>query len=217
MIITIDGPAGTGKSTIARRVANALGFLYVDTGAMYRIVTYGLLKDDVDVDDANAIAKVIKYYNIGIKIVGDDKRYYLNDEDITREIRSEKVTALVSSVSAFKSVREYLVGLQRHLSQDVDAVFEGRDMGTVVFPNAELKIYLTARPLVRAERRLKDLKNNNITLEQVLDSINKRDAYDSSREISPLLQAPDAHCIDTSDMTIEEVTEEILKLIPAKK
>ena len=217
MIITIDGPAGTGKSTIARRVANALGFLYVDTGAMYRVVTYGLLKDDVDVDDANAIAKVIKYYNIGIKIVGDDKRYYLNDEDITREIRSEKVTALVSSVSAFKSVREYLVGLQRHLSQDVDAVFEGRDMGTVVFPNAELKIYLTARPLVRAERRLKDLKNNNITLEQVLDSINKRDAYDSSREISPLLQAPDAHCIDTSDMTIEEVTEEILKLIPAKK
>jgi len=217
MIITIDGPAGTGKSTIARRVANALGFLYVDTGAMYRVVTYGLLKDDVDVDDANAIAKVIKYYNIDIKIVGDDKRYYLNDEDITREIRSEKVTALVSSVSAFKSVREYLVGLQRHLSQDVDAVFEGRDMGTVVFPNAELKIYLTARPLVRAERRLKDLKNNNITLEQVLDSINKRDAYDSSREISPLLQAPDAHCIDTSDMTIEEVTEEILKLIPAKK
>lgn len=219
MIIAIDGSAGTGKSTIAKAVAAKLGFLYLDTGAMYRAVTYGLLRDGINIDDIGAVGAAVKNYKIDIRLEDGNKRYFLNNEDVTTPIRSEMVTQKVSPVSAVRQVREYLVQIQRRLAENQDAVCEGRDMGTVVFPQAEVKVFLTARADVRAQRRMKDLQKDDpiaarsLTHDELATRIVNRDKYDSSREESPLKQAPDAHLIDTSDLTIEEVQEKILELV----
>lgn len=217
MIITIDGPIATGKSTIARTLARELGYIYFDTGAMYRCLTYGILKKGINPDDPAALEEFLKNFVFDIKMKQGEKKYYVENDDVTEKIRGSEVTSHVSKISALKAVRDKLVALQRQHSIGVNAVFEGRDMGTVVFPNAEVKIFLTGRPEVRAKRRLDELRSRfpeetkDLTLEKVQEEINQRDAYDMNRELSPLRQAPDAFVVDTSDMSIADIVFNILE------
>lgn len=217
MIITIDGPVATGKSTIARRLSQSLGFIYFDTGAMYRIVTYAVLKHQVNVDDPAALAAFLKDFTFRIRTYRGEKKYTYQDEDITLKIRDDEVTQHVSKVSAIQAVREKLVILQRELSIGVNAVFEGRDMGSFVFPDAPLKIFLTATAEERARRRFEENKDkfpekaDQVTYEQVLKETNERDLYDSNRQFSPLIKASDAYEIDCTAMTAEEVVYKILE------
>lgn len=217
MIITIDGPAGTGKTTVAKTVAEELGYTYLDTGAMYRTLTYGIIKQNVDPDNLEALATFLKNANVSIKSHFGEKRYFFNDEDVTVPIRTNGVTALVSKISAFPIVREKLVALQQELAKGLNVVVEGRDMGTVVFPNAKVKVYLDADPRVRAERRYKELKvkepnNTDLTFDWVLADVNRRDALDASRDISPMRPSEDATIIDTSHLTIDDVVNRIIVL-----
>ena len=217
MIITIDGSVGTGKSSLAKALAQALGFIYLDTGAMYRAFTYGIIKRKINYKDASALAAFLKNFLFDIKVIQGDKRYFFEGEDITDKIRDADVTSLVSEISAIGSVREKLVAIQRHLAQGVNAVFEGRDMGTVVFPQAEVKIFLTGRPEVRAVRRYEEIKlknpqeAQNLTLAKVLEDITRRDDSDSQRENSPLKQPENALVIDTSDLSINDIVFKILE------
>lgn len=224
MIITIDGPIATGKSTIAKKLAEMLGYIYFDTGAMYRCLTHGVIKNKVDLDNPQKLQTYLDAFVFDVNIYHGEKRYIVNSEDVTESIRGEAVTALVSKVSAFASVREKLVKMQRQLATGINAVFEGRDIGTVVFPNADLKIFLVGRPEVRAKRRFEELRRKfpedtkDLTLEKALVEINRRDLYDSTREISPLRQAEDAVVIDTSDLSIDDIVEKIFetfKSLPA--
>lgn len=219
MIITIDGPVATGKSAVAKKLAESIGYIFFDTGAMYRTVTYGILKYHIDIQQADELQQFLDQFpsKFDIKIVNREKKYFFENEEVTQLIRHADVTQIVSEVSAYKSVREKLIALQRELAVGVNAVFEGRDMGTVAFPDASLKIFLTGRNEIRAKRRFDELKTKypqdfqSLTLEQCLEDINKRDAYDTQREHSPLIQAQDAYVIDTSDWTIEEVVSLILE------
>lgn len=217
MLITIDGKVGTGKSTVAQKLARALGYIYFDTGAMYRAVTWGLLEHKVEYDNPEKLAEYLKTFNFRIKIRQGEKFYYVENKDITLPIRGELVTSKVSEVSALPLVREKLVTIQRELSTGVNAIFEGRDMGSIVFPHANLKIFLTAQPQIRAKRRFDELKRKfpeetvNLSLEKLLEEINRRDEYDSSRFISPLKQADDAFVIDTSDLELDNVVAKILE------
>jgi len=217
MIITIDGPVATGKSSIAKKLAESIGFIYFDTGAMYRALTYGIMKHNIDLNDAQALEKFLKGFQLEIKVIRRERQYFIEGENISDIIRGEGVTNGVSKVSAVKAVREKLVALQRELSEGVNAVFEGRDMGTEVFPDAYLKVFLTGRDQVRAKRRYLELtskfpeESKNLTLEKCLEEITKRDLYDSTREHSPLRQAKDAFVIDTSDLTIDEIVFKILE------
>lgn len=213
MIITIDGPAGTGKTTVAHTLAKEIGFTYFDTGAMYRALTYGILSQGIDLSNKEALQHFLDTNPIRIERRLGEKRYFLGQEDVTSKIRSEEVTGLVSKVSSYGTVRDKLVAIQRELATGVNAVFEGRDMGTVVFPKAELKIYLTADPDIRAERRYKESNGSNqSTLKEVLDQINQRDEQDANRDISPMKPAPDAIIIDTSKLSIDEVVNKIINL-----
>lgn len=217
MIITIDGPIATGKSTIAKKLAQKIGYIYFDTGAMYRCLTYAILKHNVNIDNPQDLDQFLKEFNFQIKVKHGDRFYYVDNEDVSLKIRGEEVTANVSKISAIGAVRDKLVLLQRELAVGVNAVFEGRDMGTVVFPNAQLKIFLTGRNEVRAARRFAELKAKfpeetaNLTQEKVLEEINKRDDYDSHRELSPLIQAEDACVVDTSNLTVDEIILKILE------
>lgn len=217
MIITIDGPIATGKSTIARRLAHDIGFIYFDTGAMYRCLTYGTLKNAVNLNDAQALEEFLTNFKFNIKIKHADRLYYVDGEDVSLKIRGPEVTSAVSKVSAVPAVREKLVALQREWAVGVNAVFEGRDMGTIVFPAAELKIFLTGRPDVRASRRFAELRAKfpndtaDLTVQKVLEDIDMRDTYDTQREISPLKKAEDACIVDTSDLTIDEIILKILE------
>ena len=210
MIIAIDGPAGAGKSTIAKKVADSLGYVYIDTGAMYRAFTYELLTSSISLSDIEEINKVLEKTNIEFK----NNEIFLNNLNVTNEIRSKNVTANVSAVSAIPQVREKLVNLQRKIASENNSILDGRDIGTVVFPNAELKIFLTASVKIRALRRYNELiaKDRNIDINEIEAEIEKRDKLDSSRETSPLIKAADAIEIDTSDLSIDEVANTILKL-----
>lgn len=217
MIITIDGPIATGKSTIAKVLAREIGYIYFDTGAMYRCVTYGMLKNKIDINDPEQIRKFLETFNFEIKIKHGDRHYFVDGEDVTDKIRLDEVTSAVSRISALQAVREKLVALQREHSVGVNAVFEGRDMGTVVFPDAQVKVFLTGRPEIRAKRRFDELKKKfpeetkDLTIEKALEDLNRRDNLDMSRELSPLKQAPDALVIDTSDLSIDEIILKILE------
>lgn len=217
MIITIDGPVATGKSTIARKLAEAVGYIFFDTGAMYRAVTYGILKNHVDFNNPQALEEYLNKFQLDIRIFRRERHYFVENEDVSEKIRKDEVTSTVSEVSAIKAVREKLVAIQRELSEGVNAVFEGRDMGTVVFPDASLKVFLTGRDEVRAKRRFDELKakfpeeTKDLTIEKCLEEITKRDYFDSHREMSPLCQAKDAYVVDTSDMTIDEIVYKILE------
>lgn len=217
MIITIDGPVATGKSSVAKKLAEALGFIFFDTGAMYRSITYSILKHKVDIHDPAKLALALERFQFKIKVIHGHKHYFVESEDITETIRTQPITAMVSEVSSLAPVREKLVSIQRGYALGVNAVFEGRDMGTTVFPNAELKIFLTGRIDVRGKRRYDELIAKNpelaktLTLEECMKDVNERDTYDSNREISPLRQAEDAFVIDTSDISIEDVVFKILE------
>ncbi len=217
MIVTIDGSSGTGKTTVARHVAEKLHFAYFDTGAMYRAFTWYVLEHNVDLKDASAIELLLK--NFHFDVVEDDKgkRYFVDGRDVTEVIRSRFVTARVSAVSALPQVRSALLNIQHDFGAKQNAVFEGRDLGTVVFPQAEIKIFLTADPRVRAERRLNEITAKNaheaqgIDRNTVLVDILERDRLDSSRELAPLRCPDGAFTIDTTQLSIDEVVESIVK------
>lgn len=217
MIITIDGPVATGKSTIAKRLAAAIGYIYFDTGAMYRAFTIGLLENNIDLNDIEAIKKYLETFDFRIKVLRGERHYFLNQEEVTDQIRSERVNNNVSAVSAMSFVRDKITLLQRELAKGVNAVFEGRDMGTIVFPDAQVKIFLTGRPEVRARRRYDEFlakfpeECKGMTVEQVMENILRRDELDSTREAAPLKQPPDAGVIDTSDLTVDEIVAKILE------
>lgn len=211
--IAIDGPAGAGKSTISKKLAENLGFDYLDTGAMYRAITYYLLKNDLDYNDEDLVNSILD--NINITIISHD--VILNDVNVNTEIRTQEVTNAVSKVSSYKNVRAKLVELQRKIAENQNIVVDGRDIGTVVLPNATLKIFLTASVEERARRRLNDSKStSNYNFEEIKKDIERRDYFDSHREISPLKKADDAVLIDSSDLSIEETVSKIESVIKEK-
>jgi len=210
-IIAVDGPAGSGKSTISKIVASRLNFTYLDTGAMYRMITYYVIKNKIDIENKKSVENMLE--NIKLDIVKDN--FFVNGKDVSKEIRGVEVTQMVSQVASIKEVRTKLVDLQREISKGKKVILDGRDIGTVVFPNANLKIFLNASSEERANRRLKEFLEKGIeqSYEEVLEDIIKRDKMDSEREESPLKKAEDAVEIDTSTLTIEGVSEKIIDLI----
>lgn len=212
--IAIDGPAGAGKSTIAKKIAKELHFVYVDTGAMYRAIALFLLRNGVKADESEKISVMCKLANVTILYEDGEQQVWLNGENVTGLLRTEEVGNMASSSSVHPDVREKLVELQRQLAQKSDVVMDGRDIGTHVLPNANLKIYLTASTQVRAERRYNELleKGEECDLDRIELDIMERDTRDMTREISPLRQAEDAIFIDSSEMTIDEVVETVVKL-----
>ena len=211
MVIAIDGPAGAGKSTVAQRVARKLNMQYLDTGAMYRAFTLFVLQRGVPFEDVRGIEALLQDF----EIVLDGVKVIMNGEDVTREIRNDQVTDSVSYISSLGFVRKKMVELQRDIGNNRNVVAEGRDIGSVVFPNTEYKFYLDAAIDERAKRRIRDQKSSSdiTSLDEVMRRIEQRDAYDSNRDISPLTKAPDAYCIDTTHMTIEEVCDHIISRI----
>lgn len=212
--IAIDGPAGAGKSTIAKRVAKEKGFIYVDTGAMYRAMALYLIKNNVDPGDASAIGESCKSADITIKYQEGEQIVLLNGENVNGLIRTEKVGNMASVSSANMEVRKKLVELQQKLAETADVVMDGRDIGTCVLPKADVKVYLTASSKERANRRYRELtaKGESCDLDTIEKDIIERDNRDMTREISPLRQAKDAVLIDSSNMTIDEVVNAILAL-----
>ncbi len=210
--IAIDGPAGAGKSTIAKKVAKELGFIYVDTGALYRAIAYDLLKNDVDIDDEKALSAACDGMQVEIRYEDGLQQVYLNGENVTPFLRTEETGNMASKSSAKAPVRAALLELQRDMARRFDVVMDGRDIGTNVLPAAEVKIYLTASSKERASRRYKELveKGESPDFDQIEADIIERDQRDMNREIAPLKQAEDAVLIDSSDMDIDEVTAAIL-------
>ena len=215
MNIAIDGPAGAGKSTIAKKVAEKMGYIYVDTGAMYRAMALFMIKQGIDPCDATSIEEACKIADISIEYRDGEQVVLLNGENVNAYLRTEEVGNMASVTSVNAKVREKLVELQQKLAKTKDVVMDGRDIGTVVLPNAEVKVYLTASSLVRAQRRALELeaKGESADLSKIEADIIERDNRDMTRAISPLKQAEDATLIDSSYMTIDEVVEAILNLV----
>lgn len=214
--IAIDGPSGAGKSTLAKMLAKELGFLYVDTGAIYRTVGVYVSKQGVEPDDAAAVTALLP--DISIKMVhGEDgqQRMYLNGEDVTEAIRRNEISAYASKVSAIPAVRAFLLEMQRSLAKENNVIMDGRDIGTVVLPNADLKLYLTAAAEDRAERRYLELleRGQQVEREQILQDVVERDARDMNREVSPLKQAEDAVVVDTTGNSLDESFRALLDTI----
>lgn len=208
--IAIDGPAGAGKSTIARLTAKKLGYLYVDTGALYRTVGYAAKLRGIDPGDAQQVAAMLPEITVDLSFDQDGvQQTLLNGQDVSGQIRSPEMSRYASLVSAHKAVREYLLWLQRKLAKEHNVIMDGRDIGTTVLPNADLKIYLTATPEDRARRRFDEYLSKGVSVDydQLLNDIKQRDYDDSHREISPLRRAEDAKLVDTSGNTLEESLE----------
>lgn len=219
MQIAIDGPASAGKSTIAKLIAKNLNFVYCDTGAMYRAVTLLAKKNNVGYGDTLNILKLMSEHKIHFLNQADGQHVLLDDEDVSDAIRTEEITNNVSQVSAIKEVRTDLVKMQRDMANDINIVMDGRDIGTTVLPNAEVKIFLIASVEVRAQRRFKENieRGINTPLKELQDEIAARDYKDSHREISPLKKADDAIEVDTSNMTIEQVVNRVTEIVNEHK
>ena len=215
MIIAIDGPAASGKSTAAKGVAKCLGITYLDTGAMYRAVTFGLIKNNISFTGFIELKKYVDNMNLEFKYNQAGSMVFLNGKDISKEIRSQVVTNNVSEVSAMSYIRNSMVNIQRKISSFKDCVVEGRDIGTVVFPKADFKFFLIADVETRAKRRLKDLtgSDKNISIEKLINDINIRDYKDTKRVNSPLEKADDAIEINTTDLTINEIINKIVNIV----
>ena len=216
--IAIDGPAGAGKSTIARRVAKELSFIYVDTGAMYRAMALYLLRKEVNKDDTEQIGNICQDAEISIEYQNGEQVVLLNDENVNSYLRTEEVGNMASVSSAVPRVREKLLSLQRKLARDMSVVMDGRDIGTTILPDADVKIYLTASSLTRAKRRYLELqeKGTVCNLDEIQKDIEERDQRDMNREISPLRQAEDAVLVDSSNLTIQQVVDRILQIFRSK-
>ena len=216
--IAIDGPAGAGKSTIARRVAKELSFIYVDTGAMYRAMALYLLHKNVDRTHTEQIGEVCQNAEISIEYQNGEQIVLLNGENVNAYLRTEEVGNMASVSSAVPRVREKLLSLQRKLAKDMSVVMDGRDIGTTILPDADVKIYLTASSLTRAKRRYLELQEKGTVcdLDNIQKDIEERDQRDMNREISPLRQAEDAVLVDSSDLTIEQVVDRILEIFRAR-
>ena len=216
--IAIDGPAGAGKSTIAKRVAKELSFVYVDTGAMYRAMALYLLRRKVNRDDTEQIGNICQDAEISIEYQNGEQIVLLNGENVNSYLRTEEVGNMASVSSAVPRVREKLLSLQRKLAKDMSVVMDGRDIGTTILPDADVKIYLTASSLTRARRRYLELqeKGTVCNLDDIQKDIEERDQRDMSREISPLRQAEDAVLVDSSDLTIQQVVDRILQIFRSK-
>ena len=214
--VAIDGPAGAGKSTIAKLLAKKMGYIYVDTGAMYRSVAFYCIKNHIDLNDEQAVEQAIS--NIQIRLTADNK-VYLNDEDVSLQIRTDEVSLGASCVSKYQAVRTFLVDEQRKMAETGNVILDGRDIGTTVLPDAFCKIYLTASVDARAKRRYDELaqKGEKCDYDIIKKDIEQRDYQDMHREISPLKQADDAVLVDTSDMNIEQVVECIENIINERK
>jgi CMP/dCMP kinase len=211
MIITIDGPAGAGKSTVARALARRLGFAFLDTGAMYRVVALAGKREGLDWDQTDDLADLARRIDLSL----EDDRIFLDGEDVSEEIRTSAVTAVTRYAADNPKVRRLLVDLQRAAAKGKNFVTEGRDQGTVAFPNAECKIFLTASPEERARRRLNDLqaKGEPVTLEQVLAAQTRRDQEDSSRPVGPLIPAKDAIQVSTDGLTLDDVVDKLEEIV----
>ncbi len=213
VVVAIDGPAGAGKSTIARRVAEALGFVYIDTGAMYRAVALKALRGGIDTGDAARLEQLAR--EASIEFEPGSSRVLLDGEDVSAAIRAPEISPAASEVSVFPGVRRALVEMQRRMGASQSVVMEGRDIGSVVFPNAGVKVFLDADPAVRAARRVREMEEKGQKLDpaQVEREIRERDQRDSTRADSPLVRAKDALSLDTTSMSIEQVERAILKII----
>ncbi|HSX14030.1 MAG TPA: (d)CMP kinase [Chlamydiales bacterium] len=221
MIITIDGPSGTGKSTVAKQVAKKLGYTFFDTGAMYRCFAWKISHDEINPENQEEVVASLQKFHFEIQ-AKEDRRYFVNHKDVTEAIRTQEISMIASQIAVYPEVRNFMVKLQRRFGRSCHAVFEGRDMGTVVFPDADLKIFLTAKPTVRAERRYHELlskfpEHAHPTMHQIHEELSLRDKNDTTRSISPLKAADDAIMIDTSEDSVDEVVKKIIRLIPKTK
>lgn len=215
MIIAIDGPGGAGKGTIAKAVATELNIVYIDTGAMYRTVGLYAKRNNIGTRDREGLKQVLDLIKIDVKVSDEGQRFLLNGEDVSEAIRTPEISMAASDVSSIPEVRTRLVDMQREMAKMQSVVMEGRDIGTVVFPNADRKIYLTASPEVRARRRYNELiaKGQEVEYDTVLEELIIRDRNDSTRETSPLRQAEDAVVLDTTDMTLPEAIAKTIEII----
>jgi cytidylate kinase len=218
MVVAIDGPAGAGKSTVAREVASRLGYTYIDTGAMYRAVAALSLRQGLPIDDEAGLADLARSAQFEFRTDGATQRLFVNGEDFTETVRTPEATELSSPVSAVSGVRRALVEAQRTMAAGCSVVMEGRDIQTVVFPGADVKIYLDAHPYERARRRHVELAAGGVAVDfdEVLEDIETRDSRDSSRADSPLRAAPDAIVVDTTDMSLDQVIERVLEIVSSK-
>ena len=213
--VAVDGPAGAGKSSISKIVAKKLGYLYIDTGAMYRSVTWAVLHNHIDVNNQKAVEALLPELDLTMEASDDSCKVFIAGQDVTDFIRTPQVNNAVSIVASYKGVRQYLVERQRLMAEAGGVILDGRDIGSVVLPNAELKIYLTASVEARAMRRYLEVKGtvNEQTLEDIKNSVMQRDDMDKNRKESPLIQVEDAVLVDSSEMTFDETVEHILHLV----
>ena len=213
--VAVDGPAGAGKSSISKIVAKKLGYLYIDTGAMYRSVTWAVLHNHIDINNQKAVEALLPELDLTMEASDDSCKVFIAGQDVTDFIRTPQVNNAVSIVASYKGVRQYLVERQRLMAEAGGVILDGRDIGSVVLPNAELKIYLTASVEARAMRRYLEVKGtvNEQTLEDIKDSVMQRDDMDKNRKESPLIQVEDAVLVDSSEMTFDETVEHILHLV----
>ncbi|MGG3624064.1 (d)CMP kinase [Bacillus gobiensis] len=216
--IAIDGPAAAGKSTVAKIVATKKSFIYIDTGAMYRAVTYAAIKNQIDLADENQLAELLKRTTIDLVVESGKQKVFVNNDEVTDEIRTDEVSNQVSLVAKHGQVRESLVARQRKMAEQDGVVMDGRDIGTHVLPDAEVKIFLLASVQERAKRRFEENKKKgyDVNYDILVEEIAKRDKLDSEREISPLRKAEDAIEIDTTSLSIQEVAEKILQIVDHK-